>query len=130
MVHPSILFVLGTEYDFNLIVQRWRHIEVELLKRNIKIISYGADGAGPFMVAESGIFKKQSENVPARLSIFTMCSLKDSCLSIQDIVRLLAKLKNKLLTPSNLVVIGREVACCSHLANVAETVAKSKYISR
>ena len=43
----SILFVLGTDskYDFKVIQQRWRHIEAELLKRNTRIVSFGADGA-------------------------------------------------------------------------------------
>ena len=58
---PSIIFVLGTEskYDFKVIQQRWDHIEAELLKRNIRIVSFGADGAGSFMKAmihERGIF--------------------------------------------------------------------------
>ena len=44
---PSIMFVLGTEskYDFKVIQQRWDHIEAELLRRNIRIVSFGADGA-------------------------------------------------------------------------------------
>ena len=52
-------------------------------------------------------------------SFFIMDSLKDSCLSTQDTLHL--------LTRSNLIVIGREVVCCFHLAHVVETIAKSKH---
>ena len=129
-VSPStILFVLGTDskYDSDVIVKRWRHIEKELLKRSIRVVSFGADGAGPFMksmLTESALFRK--DEVELCWSFFKM-PLRDSCLSNQDTVHLLAKLKNKLLTPSNLIVIGRKVACPAHLITLLETVPKSQH---
>ena len=59
----SILFVLGTDskYTHELIIERWNFIEKELLKRDIKVISNGADGAGPCtkaMLPKSGILQK------------------------------------------------------------------------
>ena len=61
---PSfVLFVLGTDstYTSNIIVQRWIYIEKELNSRGVKVISFGAGGAGPFMKAmadESRLFQK------------------------------------------------------------------------
>ena len=63
-VSPStLLFVLGTDskYNHEIICKRWDYIKVELLKREINVISFGADGAGPFMKAmlcETFLFKK------------------------------------------------------------------------
>lgn len=60
---PSfLLFVLGTDskYTHTAVTQRWTYIQKELLKRNVHVITNGADGAGPFlkaMVTESGLFK-------------------------------------------------------------------------
>ena len=63
-VSPStLLFVLGTDskYNHEIICKRLDYIKVELLKREINVISFGADGAGPFMKAmlcETFLFKK------------------------------------------------------------------------
>ena len=66
--------------------------------------------------------KKQNES---ELSEWT--SLKDICLANQDTVHLLAKLKNKLLTPSNLIVLGKDVACASHLIHVVDKIPKARH---
>ena len=129
-ISPSlILFVLGTDskYDSKVILHRWRHIEIELKKRKINVISFGADGAGPFMkamVTKSGLF---NGNYLDEWTFYKMNSLKASCLMNQDTVHLLAKLKNKLLTPSNLVVLGTEVACPFHLIQLIQEIPKARY---
>ena len=48
---PSfILFVLGTDsrYDHKVVTKRFKYVSYELDKRGIKVVSNGADGAGPF----------------------------------------------------------------------------------
>ena len=58
-------------------------------------------------------------------TFFRMTLLKDTCLANQDTVHLVAKLKNKLLTPSNLIVLGKDVACASHLIHVVDKIPKA-----
>ena len=54
-----------------------------------------------------------------------MTLLKDTCLDNKDTVQLLAKLKNKLLAPSNLIVLGKDVACASRLIHVVDKIPKA-----
>ena len=62
---PSfVFFVLGTDskYDHTVILNRWDHIESELKKRDITVVSFGADGAGAFMkdmLLKTGLFNQQ-----------------------------------------------------------------------
>ena len=128
----SILLVLGTDskYTHELIIERWNFIEKELLKRDIKVISNGADGAGPFtkaMLSKSGLLTKTSGDVPPTWTFYIMPSLHESSLSAQDNVHLLAKMRNRLSTPSNLLTMGSEVACRAHLFHVLITFNKSKH---
>ena len=68
---PSfVMLILGTDstYTSDVIEKRWRFIETELARRNIKIISYGADGAGPFlkaMVDGARLFLPTGKNIPS-----------------------------------------------------------------
>ena len=65
-----VLYVLGTDstYSSDTIVHRWNYAENELGKRGIKIISHGADGAGPFlkgMIDKTRLFTTSvKSNVP------------------------------------------------------------------
>ena len=131
---PSfLLFVLGTDskYTHTVITQRWRYIEKELLKRGVRVLTNGADGAGPFlkaMVLESGLFKTcASSNVPPNWSFYLMPKLLDKSLSVQDTIHLLAKLRTRLITPSNLVALGSEIACRGHLIEVIKQFEKAKH---
>ena len=53
--------------------------------------------------------------------------MKTSGLYNQYTVHLLAKLMNKLLTSSNLIVIGNKVACPSHLKTLINDIPKSDH---
>ena len=81
------------------------------------------------MIHECGIFfyKKQNKSELSEWTFFRITSLKDTCLANQDTVYLLAKLKNKLLTPSNLIVLGKDVACASHLIHVVDKIPKARH---
>ena len=131
---PSfLLFVLGTDskYTHTVITQRWSYIQKELLKRGVSVLTNVAHGAGPFlkaMVLESGLFKTcAASNVPPSWSFYRMPKLLDKSLSVQDTIHLLAKLSTRLVTPSNLVAIGSEIACRGHLVEVLKQFEKAKH---
>lgn len=45
----------------------------------------------------------------------------------QDHIHLLAKLRSRLLKPSNLIVLGLETACRAHIQQVFETFQKERH---
>ena len=131
---PSfVLFVLGTDskYNHKVVEERWKKIETELRKRNIFVVSSGADGAGPFlkaMVCRTNLFKTcQTSNVPSEWSFYMMPSMKSSGLCSQDTIHLLAKLRTRLLIPSNILSFGSEIACRAHLVEVLKKFPKSSH---
>lgn len=132
---PSfVLSVLGTDskYNSDVISRRWAFIRNELAKRKVKVISYGADGAGPFlkaMVEESRIFNvSESSNIPtAWREFFLMPQISKGDFHSQDTVHLLAKLRTRLLTPSNLTVIGTETAGVAHLKYLVDQLPKERH---
>ena len=128
-----VLFVLGTDstYSSETIVHRWNYVENELGKRGIQIISHGADGAGPFlkgMIDETRLFTKSvKSNVPTDWSFFLMPKLKTTALHSQDTIHILAKLRTRLITPTNLIVLGSETAYRAHLEQLINTVSKDHH---
>ena len=114
---------------FNL--QRWNYIGGELKKRDIRIVSYRTDGAGPFlkaMVDETRLFTRSLENnVPLDWSFFLMPNLKNAGLHSEDTINILAKLRTRLITPTNLIVIGTETACRAHLEQLISSVSKANH---
>ena len=134
IVVPSfVLFVLGTDskYDSSVIISRFSFISSELKKRGITVVSSGADGAGPFlkaMMIESGLFKKTLlSNLPKNWSFFNIPNFKEDNLYFQDHVHLLAKLRSRLLNPSNLLIIGNDAASRVHLLHVLHMFPKSRH---
>ena len=133
LVPSFILFVLGTDsrYDHMVITKRFEYVSSELRKRGIKVVSSGADGAGPFlkaMVIQSQLFKRSFfRNVPTSWSFFVMTNFKMSDLSFQDHVHLLAKLRTRLLNPSNLLILGNENASKIHLQHILNKFEKGKH---
>lgn len=65
---PSfLLYVLGTDskYTHKDIQIRWEYIKQQLKKREVVVLSSGADGAGPFLKAmmnETKLFKKSIDS--------------------------------------------------------------------
>ena len=131
---PSfVLSVLGTDskYDNVVVSKRWQYMERELGKVGVTVISYGSDGAGPFlkaMLVETKLFSVSNiYNVPNSWKFFMMPLIKENGLCVQDHVHLLAKLRSRLLAPSNLIVLGAETACPSHLRKVVNDVPKERH---
>ena len=121
---PSFfLFVLGSDskYTHKEIEHRWDFIKQEVDKRNVVTLSNGSDGAGPFlkaMVNKCKIFHtSDTSNVPPHWSFYVMPKLAIDSLNAQDTVNLMAKLRTKLVTPSNLISIGSAMACRGHLTD-------------
>lgn len=127
---PSfVFFVLGTDskYDHKVILDRWSHIETELGKRDIKVISFGADGAGSFMKAmliKTGLFYP-TEDLFAKS--YVMKEIATTGLSAQDHIHLLAKLRTRLLIPSNILALGDETACLEHIKYILRNYSKEKH---
>ena len=131
---PSfVLFVLCTDskYDHQIILRRWRYVEEQLQKYEITVISNGADGAGPFlkaMTTKTGLFKRcLNDNVPRHWTFFWMPYILETSLCCQDTIHLLAKLRTRLLTPSNLIILGKETACPGHLQQLLKYFSKSEH---
>ena len=129
---PSfILCLLGTDskYKHSDITLRWKHIATSLGKLGITVLSNGADGAGPFlkaMITESKLFSR-SEHLPVKWTFFLMPIINAQNLNAQDHVHLLAKLRSRLLKPSNLLVLGTENACRTHIQHVFDRFPKEKH---
>lgn len=95
------------------------------------VYTNGADGAGPFlkaMMMESNLFKTATgSNVPGSWSFYMMPSLKSKAFGAQDIIHLLAKLRTRLIIPSNIISIGSEVACRGHLTEVLKKFHEARH---
>ena len=129
---PSfILCLLGTDskYKHSDITLRWKYIASSLGNLGITVLSNGADGAGPFlkaMINESKLFSR-SEHLPVKWTFFLMPIINAQNLNAQDHVHLLAKLRSRLLKPSNLLVLGTETACRAHIQHVFDKFPKEKH---
>lgn len=131
---PSfILYVLGTDgkYDHEAISHRWKYMREQLYQRGIGVVSYGADGAGPFlkaMVEGSRLFSRSvSVNVPSTWSFFLMPEIPKGNLYLQDTVHLLAKLRTRILKHSNLIIVGTTNAGVSHIQYVYDHIPKDQH---
>ena len=110
-----VVFMLCTDakYNHDVVLRRWEYVETELKKRGIGIISNGADGAGPFlkaMTSVTSLFSPADANIPSEWTFFLMPKLSEGGMSSQDVVHLLAKLRTRILTPSNVIVMGTEMS--------------------
>ena len=132
VICPSfILCVIGTDskYDNSVVSFRWNYITNHLKEIGVTVVCNGADGAGPFlkaMLAESKLFSV-SDTLLESWSFFYMPSFSMDTLYAQDHIHLLAKLRSRLLKPSNLIVLGNETACRAHVQQVFETFPKEKH---
>ena len=119
---PSfVLSIIGTDssYDAEVIMKRWKYIESEMNKREVKVLTFGADGAGPFlkaMVHNSKLFQSlNNETLFEKSSFFLMPDYPEKALYSQDTIHILAKMRTKLITPSNILVLGNENGCRAHI---------------
>ena len=79
------------------------------------------------MTSLTSLFSPPGKTIPLEWTFFFMPTFFESGMCSQDTVHLLAKLRTRLLTPSNLIVMGDEVACCGHLQHVLKSFQKSKH---
>ena len=133
IVPSFIIFVLGTDskYDHIVISKRFEYVSSELGKLGVKVVSNGADGAGPFlkaMVIQAQLFKRSLfGNVLTSWSFFVMPKFMPFDLSFQDHVHLLAKFRTRLWNPSNLLILGNENASKIHLHHVLNKFEKGRH---
>ena len=126
-------FVIGTDgTDTSEIVQsRFAHVQKEFELKGVKVLSFGADGAGAFlkaMINNSMLFQRCStSNIPESWSFYFMARLFESGLNAQDLVHLLAKFRTRLLLPSNIIVLGNHPACSAHLNFVQSNYPKERH---
>ena len=128
-----VFFVLGTDssYKFDDVSLRFTYVKNGFQQIGVNVISFGADGAGPFlkaMVKGSQLFSTSTtNNVPESWTFYFMPQLMKNCLFSQDTVHLLAKMRTRLLLPSNILVLGDETACPAHLNFVLNEFPKEKH---
>ena len=80
------------------------------------------------MVIRSGFFTRSNTgNVPPYWTFYLMPNLRREALCSQDVVHLLAKLRTRLLKPSNIIVMGTETACRVHLKQMLNLFPKSNH---
>ena len=124
---------MGTDskYNADVISSRWDNIESELKCRGGTVLTFGADGAGPFlkaMVENSKLFQRMVNNsLPQGWDFFLMPCFPDNCLYSQDTIHILAKLRSKLITPSNILIMGNENACRAHIQFVIDNKPKDRH---
>ena len=124
-----MLVVFGTDskYDYQTILERWNHMNTELNKRDIKVISFRAYGAGSFMKAmllKTGLFYSTDDFFAKS---FVMKDIASTGISAQDHIHLLAKLRTRLLISSNILVLGVETACLEHVKYIQHNCLKEKH---
>lgn len=94
-----------------MVTSRIEYINAEfLIKRGKTVLSVGAaDGASAFLKAMmngSTLFTKTIQNnVPTSWSFYFMSSLRKSCLFTEDYIHMLAKMRTRLIIPSNILVL-------------------------
>jgi hypothetical protein len=80
------------------------------------------------MIEQCGLFKLSKEtNVLKEWTFYMMPKLRENALPAQDVIHLLAKLRTRLLTLSNILSMGSEVACPGHLLEVLKRYPKAKH---
>ena len=90
---PSfVLFIMGTDssYDANVIIQRWKYIETELRNRGVEVLTFGADGAGPFlkaMVDSAKMFQRSNNNLHEGWDFFLMPGFPDRILEVDNSIK-------------------------------------------
>ena len=131
---PSFtFFVNGTDGTDNndVVFARFEHVPTEFTKLGIKVLSFVADGASAFlkaMIRSSKLFQKcTASNVPNDWTFYFMPSLLKSGLSAQDFVHVMAKLRTRLLLPSNILVMGKHSAVVTHLKFVLNEFPKERH---
>ena len=80
------------------------------------------------MNTRTSLFQRSLEmNIPSYWPFYLMPKLYEGGLCSQDVVHLLAKLRTRLLTPSNIIIMGTEKACRVHLQQLLKNFDKSKH---
>ena len=67
-------------------------------------------------------------HVPEEWHFFVTKYLPEKGFYCQDTIHILAKLRTKLITASNLLVLGTETACLAHLQYLINNVSKNKHV--
>ena len=149
-VSPTVpaycLACMGTNNSFTAtdVLKRWRYIFIECQKRNVTVISFGADGDTRLLRAMkiSTQLKVSSTNkllynsspsplttefkLPKEWTWFWL-EKATSLLYIQDYIHVAVKLKSRLLKPSIMLPMGRYLAGAHHLKILVNTFMKDQH---
>ena len=132
------LACLGTnnKFDFQLVQKRWSHIVSECHKREITVISFGADGDSremKTMLLSSHLFFNETSAysfqlnkvvIPKEWHTWFAIKVCNGISFVQDIVHLAVKLKARLLSPSIILPVGKFLAGIHHLRLIQQTFGK------
>lgn len=123
-----MIFLIDNTFTACNVLKRWRFQAAELKEKGIQINNISTDGdARPLKV-----MKYLSKIGQTDLSFFDCewysCGGYVETTFIQDIIHILTKLRNRLLTYSRVFPIGNKIISQSHLKYLLENVSKDKHL--
>ena len=138
------LSCLGTnnKFDAEIVLKRWNYIYSELKKRDINLLSIGADGdsrelkamqvSAQLLSKSAGSLSLLSPssdkiNIPLNWSSWFAIKRPTSISFIQDPVHVAVKLKSRLLRPSIVLPLGKYIAGSHHLQIIHSTFSKDQH---
>ena len=146
-VSPTVpgfcLACIGTNNSFSAtdVMKRWRYIYLECQKRDITIISFGADGdsrllramkiSSQLKITDKSLYNLSPSPLTVELDLpqewTWYWSKMTSILYTQDYVHVAVKLKSRLLKPSIILPMGHYLAGGHHLNILASTFTKDQH---
>lgn len=131
---------INNKHDYTLVMKRWSYIVSECAKRNITVVSFGADGDSrelKAMLQSTHLSHSEGTILDAlnlnKLSVpkewLSWFAIKDpnGIAYVQDTVHIAVKLKARLLNPSVDLIFGGYIAGSHHLHAIIESFGKEEH---
>lgn len=110
---PFILSIFGTDNKFSTedVLKRWKYTNTELMKFGIKVLGVSSDGDTRLLRG-----MKINTQLGSVNNEFDFFNIKSSDVSyVQDTIHIGTKLRNRILTPSIVLPMGKKIVSISHL---------------
>lgn len=147
---PFCLNIVGTDNRFNSasVLSRWKHMITECATRNIQVISFSGDGDTRLLQSmrlSTRLYSYSSESVAGKMrnpfcenlskrippqwmqSKWFAIKFVSTISPVQDIVHLGVKLKARLMSPSQVLQLGKFSALSTHLTLLHSTFRKEQH---
>ena len=147
-MHGAPAFVLaciGTDNKFCAedVQKRWSYILSECKKRDITVLSFGADGVSRELKSmqlsvqlfntchhQDYLTSHAAASIPVRWKAWFLLGTNSPVTYVQDTVHIGTKLRSRILTPSILLPLGKYVAGAHHLQLVKHNFSKDQHALR